>query len=164
MKEILLSIFLVSSGLFAVSDPPASNTSNKVPVARFISVQQWDQGFFWAKGSWTKQSGEEINTTDTVATDITCHREMRVCIEATASLSEQLGLNASVTLYDVKTWNGEAIVLEPVAETCGTFSMRIDRQPAVVSGVFENKPDENCKYRITERYEHVVLRTETDNR
>lgn len=74
-----------------------------------------------------KETADRIGTN---AIDINCYRDLKICVEATASLAKGT-LSANTVIYDIDSWTSARIHTKPSAEPCG-------RRPAEVLGEFKN--------------------------
>jgi len=105
--------------------------SNAVPVsfgyARKFSAEQWDGGYFHAKGSYKNNSavddGDELVPQ---VNDITCIRQTNTCTIADANVYNH-SLSLYVTKYDVESWNDKQIIFSDDSPICASTSFTIDR-------------------------------------
>lgn len=102
-----------------------------VPVsfgyAKDFSVEQWESGYFHAKGTYKNTSAvddgdEMVPQTD----DITCTTQSNTCTIAIASVFDNF-LDLDVTIYDVATWSDKQIIFSDDSSICASSSFIIDR-------------------------------------
>ena len=95
--------------------------------------QKWEQRVEM-QGSWMLQEG---NTDDVLQTSrITCMREIKRCIDSTASLvnGSVPQLRVQTHVYNLKEWDEGTIVSTPYeGEACAVSILRISRNPPLVT-------------------------------
>jgi hypothetical protein len=74
-----------------------------------IDFTQWENGHISAIGTWTSDKNERWNLSN--ATILTCYRNSKLCLEATAVYSEDVkGLGVWQRFYMIDHWNETEIV------------------------------------------------------
>ena len=105
--------------------------SNAVPVSfgytKDFSAEQWDSGYFHAKGSYKNTSAVEDGDEMVPQVDeITCTKQANTCTIAIADVYDHF-LHLDVTTFDVETWNDKQITFFDDSSVCAVSSFTIDR-------------------------------------
>jgi hypothetical protein len=104
-----------------------------------VYVNNWDNGYVDAKGTWTIDGG--ASATPLNVSDIRCFRDRKLCYVADATIANISGtLDADVTLLDIKRWDASTIEYTRDAP-CVTYSYVIDRATRKLIGRSLKKPD-----------------------
>ncbi len=117
---------------------------NAVPVSispfRDFSVEQWDNGYFYAKGSLkndsAKNDGEELTLS---TTDITCVKASNTCTIATADEFDGF-MGLDVSIYDIDLWDSKLITINETSSICNNNTYVIDRIAQTFNIAVRKKP------------------------
>ena len=124
--RILLTVAFASS--------LAAYAGQSVTVTPLFVNSAWSNGWVRASGVWKREGGTVL---DGSAIDLNCYRDRKICVEASASISNGT-LAAKTVLYDIGAWTSSEIRTELSAEPCGHFVIIIRRTPPSVSAEFTN--------------------------
>ncbi len=95
-----------------------------LPPVKFVHVEDWDEGWVSAQGTWVslnQEIGIPLQTSK-----ITCIRDQRQCIESRAEMYGSL-LNVETEFYDIERWDKYEIVTKPSDAICVRSVVRINR-------------------------------------
>ena len=117
---------------------------NAVPVSispfRDFSAQQWDDGYFNAKGSFENQSAENDGDELLLQTnDITCVKTSNTCVIATADEFDGF-MNLDVTTYGIDLWDSKQITFSSTSSICANWTYAVDRITQTVNAARRKKP------------------------
>ncbi len=104
----------------------------------FIFLDLWKSGYVSGKGTWVL-TNEKMGMPEQT-THIQCHRDQRICIEATAILTGK-GRNKSVSvdieLYDIERWDDHEVVTKPreTGAGCVRYVRKFNRVQKSVTGL-----------------------------
>lgn len=119
---VIMTAYLTIYGTFESNAVPVSFGSTKD-----FSAEQWDGGYFHAKGTYKNNSAvEDGDEMVPQVDDISCIRQTNTCTIAIADVYDHF-LNIDVTSYDVETWNDKQITFSDDSSTCASSSFTIDR-------------------------------------
>lgn len=96
-----------------------------------VSTASWDR-YVTASGTLLLQ-GEELGI-PLQTTEVQCHRQMGICIVATAMLNENY-LSTDIETYEVERWDSYEIVTKPMDKLCVRYTLRISRNQKTVTGL-----------------------------
>lgn len=96
-----------------------------------VSTASWDH-YVMASGTLLIQ-GEELGI-PLQTTEVQCHRQMGICIVATAMLNENY-LSTDIETYEVERWDSYEIVTKPMDKLCVRYTLRISRNQNTVTGL-----------------------------
>lgn len=82
--------------------------------------------YFKADGTWVFESKIEKMADPIQRTEIQCYRDIGVCFEATAYISDNM-LNVSNEVYDIERWDEYEIVTKPLDFGCVRYVLKIHR-------------------------------------
>jgi hypothetical protein len=112
-----------------------------------VSVEQWDHGFVAAEGTWIiigEKSGLPLQTTE-----ISCYKDLKVCLEATAILNTENNgfLSVHSKQHKIDRWDQHEILTKPDSSAiCVRYTMRIGRVKKSVTGLrLRISAREECK-------------------
>jgi hypothetical protein len=114
-----------------------------------FDADSWNNGYFWARGSWIEEHESKPSPT---TTEIQCYRERSLCIEATAYQSIEIfglgaGFSVNVFPHEIERWDKYEIVTKAEDTPCGRDRMNINRQEKSVtaSSAAAYKNLKNCQ-------------------
>ncbi len=122
----LLLIRAAPSPNTAASEQPTKAVRE---VPRLFVAEGWKDGWFRAAGSWEmgKQPMPTYFLSEQEAVDFNCYKDVGICVESTAVLTDLGGLMARTEIYEIQTWTTEQIQTKPAHPPCGSFQITIDR-------------------------------------
>lgn len=119
---VIMAAYLAIYGTFESNDVPVSFGSTKD-----FSAEQWDGGYFHAKGTYKNNSAvEDGDEMVPQVDDITCIRKTNTCTIAIADVYDHF-LDLNVTSYDIESWNDKQITFSDDSSICVSSSFTIDR-------------------------------------
>ena len=110
--KVLGIVALTVVGLLGIAAIHLAVVTQRVPVGLdflangMVSVNNWDNGFVHARGTWVidgERSGTPLNTVD-----IKCFRDQKHCYVAEAHVSNGR-LNAYGELYEITRWDATTL-------------------------------------------------------
>ena len=141
----VLGIFaLTIAGLFVILALYVFEIDSRVPVELLsrgrVYVDQWDQGYVSAKGTWA--SDQEGSVDPLNVSDITCLRDHKLCFIAEASVYDLHGkyLDADGSFADIKRWDNSTLEYQTDAQ-CVSYTYVIDRATQKLIARRVKKPD-----------------------
>lgn len=116
---------------------------NAVPVSvspfRDFGVEQWDSGYFNAKGSLKNNlahnDGDELIIG---TTDITCIKSGNTCVISTATEYDGF-MNLDVSAYNIDSWGSKQITFNDTSSICANANYIIDRRAQIFSETIRKK-------------------------
>ncbi len=104
---------------------------NAVPVSippyRDFSVEQWENGYFHAKGSLKNESAKKDGAEVALQTiDLTCRKASNTCVISTAK--EFNGFkNRDVSTYNIEIWDSKLIAFSDSSSICTNYTYVVNR-------------------------------------
>lgn len=91
-----------------------------------VFVTLWDSGYVGARGTWTRV-GERL-AFPLQTSEIQCHKDLRVCFEATAIYRHKEDfLTVFADIYRIERWDDHEIITKPNDALCVRTTLRIAR-------------------------------------
>ena len=100
-----------------------------------------------AYGSWLSEG--ELQKLPAETTSITCYKDHRICIDASAAynLTAVSGyLSVLTATYDIDRWDSHEITTKPIDYQCSRYTLRVGRENKSVTGLYlRTRSDGTCK-------------------
>jgi len=113
------------------------------PPHMTIDFTQWENGYISALGTWTSDKNEKWNLRN--VTILTCWRNGKVCLEATAEYREDVrGLGVGQRFYMIDHWNETEIVTVKDRDSCPVSAVNIERSTEAVTSTRFPDGQEGC--------------------
>lgn len=111
---------------------------------RHVFVDLWEDGFVSARGTW--MIDDELMGQPVQTTELNCYKDRRMCIDATAIMTDGDFLSLDTTLYDIERWDQHEITTKPYNFICVRYTLRIGRiEQSVTALRLKTRSDGTCK-------------------